>query len=469
MYLMKNNFLWGAASAAYQIEGAYQEDGKGISIWDTYANSPGNTYMDTNGNIACDHYHRYSEDIQLMKEMGLKTYRFSISWTRILPMGKGAVNEKGIRFYRNLCRELVKNGIEPMVTLYHWDLPEALQKEYGGWESEKITDDFVYYAQICFEALNEYVNYWIVMNEPNIFTQMGYLTQMHPPKKSSLPLYLKAFHHTVLAHAKTVLKYKELGFHGKIGSSIAFTPSYAASESAQDLAALDMFRATTSDWYLQSYYKGSYPAKAIEYYRSIGLDFMPSKHDLEIMKKACQFTDFIGINYYQTARIAYNPIGGVGMSEMNTTGQKGSQKESGIPGLYKQVSDPSLKYTDWDWAIDPKGLTRGLSELYKTYRLPILISENGLGAYDQIEEGAVHDSYRIDYLKEHIKALQAAEDEGVDVLGYCVWSFCDLLSWLNGYQKRYGLVYVDFDNDLRRIKKDSFMWYKKVIRTNGEI
>ena len=195
---------------------------------------------------------------------------------------------------------------------------------------------------------------------------------------------------------------------------------------------------------------------------------MPSKQDLEIMKKAAQFVDFIGINYYQTACIAHNPIDGVGMNKMNTTGQKGSQKESGVPGLYKQIADPSLEYTDWDWAIDPKGLTNGLIELHKDYDLPILISENGLGAYDRLEDGFIHDTYRIDYLKEHILALQTAVDDGVDVMGYCVWSFCDLLSWLNGYQKRYGLIYVDFDNDLQRIKKDSYMWYQKVIQTNGE-
>lgn len=465
---MKNRMLWGSASAAYQIEGAYQEDGKGVSIWDKFANFPGNTFLNTNGNIACDYYHRYKEDIALMKECGLQTYRFSISWTRILPHGKGEINQIGLNFYIDLCKELILNGIEPMVTLYHWDLPQDLQDEYGGWESYLIIEDFLHYAKICFDALNPYVKMWIVMNEPNIFTQLGYLLEKHPPKKNNLSLYLQTFHHTAVVHAKTVLMFKENKYQGKIGSSIALTPAYSLSNKKEDLEALSMFRATTSDWYLQSYYKGSYPKQALIYYRLAGIEFETKKEDFEIMKRASKHVDFIGVNYYQSACIAYNPIDGVGIGQMNTTGIKSTSGEFGVPGLYKQVQNPNLTYTDWDWAIDPESLTTLLLELHHKYHLPIIISENGLGAFDEIEDGQIHDPYRIDYLRKHILACQKAILHGVDIYAYCTWSFTDLLSWLNGYQKRYGLIYIDFEDDLQRIKKDSFYWYKKVIESDGE-
>lgn len=463
-----NKILWGSASAAYQIEGAYQEDGKGLSIWDEFANFPGNTYKNTNGNIACDHYHRYKEDIALMKECGLQTYRFSISWSRILPNGRGPINAKGLQFYKDLCQELINNGIEPLVTLYHWDLPLALQTEYEGFESYQIIEDFVEYAKICFHELHDYVKTWIIMNEPNIFTQLGYLLEKHPPKKNDLKTYLQAFHHTAMCHAKTVLVFKELGYEGKIGSSIAFTPAYSASNDAKDLKALEMFKATTSDWYFQSYYKGVYPKEALDYYRFIGITLDLHENDMNLLKEASQCVDFIGVNYYQSACIAHNPLDGVGFEGMNTTGIKSTTIQSGVPGLYKQIQDSNLEYTDWDWVIDPQGLKNGLLELHHTYHLPILISENGLGAYDTLCDGNIHDEYRIEYLKLHILALKEAMKQGVKVLAYCTWSFTDLLSWLNGYQKRYGLVFIHFDDELQRIKKDSFYWYKKVIETNGE-
>ena len=431
--------LWGSASSAYQIEGAYQKDGKGISIWDTYANFPGNTFNNTNGNIACDHYHRYKEDISLMKEMGLETYRFSISWTRIMPNGRD-INEKGIQFYKNLCEELIKNNIQPIVTLYHWDLPQALQDEYQGWESRQILKDFINYVTVCFHEFHFYVKTWIVLNEPNIFTELGYLLEKHPPKKNDINLYLKTFHHTAIAHALTIIKFKELGYEGIIGSSIAYTPSYANTK--EDTKALEYFKAFTTDWYMESYYLGQYPTLALDIYKSNNIQLEFYDVDFEFMKKASQLVDFIGINYYQSACITYDEKHG-----------------------YKYVKDKTKEYTPWNWVIDPSGLTQALKEIYEKYHLPILISENGLGAFDFLENNQIHDTYRIDYLRKHIQAIQASN---VPVLAYCTWSFTDLLSWLNGYEKRYGFVYIDFDHDLKRIKKDSFSWYKKVIQTNGE-
>ena len=292
---------------------------------------------------------------------------------------------------------------------------------------------------------------------------------LHPPGMTDHKAFLKAYHHTALAHAQTVVYFKEHGYKGMIGSSIAYQPSYPATNSPLDIQAKENFDATGPWWYTDSYYKGVYPELAVKYYTEQGIMPKVTAQDEVTMKKAAALCDFIGINYYQTGMVAHNPKDGVGFTGMNTTGKKGSQGENGVPGLFKMVKDVSLAYTDWDWAIHPEGLTMGLVALKERYQLPILISENGLGAFDEVDEnGAIHDPYRIAFLREHITACEAAIDQGVDLLGYCTWSFTDLLSWLNGYRKRYGFVYIDFENDqLTRIKKASFDWYKQVIATNG--
>lgn len=466
----KKDFLWGSASAAYQIEGAYDAYGKGPSIWDVWAHLPGKTFEGTNGDIACDHYHRYKEDVALMKEMGLKTYRFSLSWPRILPNGTGEINAEGIAFYDALIDELIENGVVPMITLYHWDLPQALETAYDGWASKNIVQDFVAYATLCFEKFGDRVKHWIVMNEPNIFTSLGYMLRLHPPGIRDEATYLRAFHHTVLAHAETVRVFKQRGLDGLIGSSIAYSPSYAASEKQEDLKAQEMFDATGPHWYLDSYYKGVYPAEGVAYYTEKGIMPEVTAADYAVMQEAATLCDFVGINYYQTAMVAHNPEDGVDFGGMNTSGKKGTQAENGVPGLYKHVKNMTLEYTDWDWAIDPDGLRIGLERLNERYGLPIIISENGLGAYDEIsEDGEIHDGYRIDFLKKHLVACEKAIENGVDLLSYCTWSFTDLLSWLNGYKKRYGFVHIDFESgSLKRTRKASFEWYKKVIESNGE-
>ncbi len=464
------DFLWGSASAAYQIEGGFDADGKGQSVWDVWAHLPGKTYKGTHGDVAADHYHRYQEDIDLMAEMGLKTYRFSMAWTRLLPEGTGAVNEAGIDFYMKLIDGLLEKNIVPLVTLYHWDLPQALQDKYAGWLSPQVVDDFTAYATLCFERFGHKVKHWIVMNEPNIFTSLGYQLALHPPGEKNDAHFLLAYHHTALAHAKTVLLFKQKGFPGMIGSSIAYGPGHPITESAEDKRACDLYNAFGPDWYLDSYYKGVYPAEAVAYYEEKGIMPLVSAQDIALLKEAAEKADFIGINYYQTATLAHNPVDGVGFSGMNTTGEKGSQSENGVPGLFKHVKNPKLQHTDWDWAIDPKGLSIGLKDLWNRYQKPLLISENGFGAIDVVnDEGMIIDDQRIQYLSEHIDACRDAVDSGVDLLGYCTWSFTDLLSWLNGYHKRYGFVYVDYEGGtLTRIPKKSFDWYKEVIANNGE-
>lgn len=468
------NFLWGAASAAYQIEGAYNEDGKGLSIWDDFVRIPGKTFKGTVGDKAVDFYHHYKEDIAMMAECGLKTYRFSISWPRIFPDGNGKVNEAGLAFYDQVIDECLKYHIEPMVTIYHWDLPLALQKQYGGWENRRIIDDYVNYAMTLFKRYGKKVKYWITFNEQNVFARLGWTLGQHPPgKKDEQKLFYQVNHHINVAHAKTVIAYRQLKLGGKIGVSYAYSPSYSLDCQPKN----GLAKADYDDLYLYWYFDvagyGRYPQAAYAYLKDKGYAPFISEEDKQLLKDAAP-VDFLGINYYKTKVAEYNPLDGATMNVgVNNSGIKGSGKVVGVPGVYKNPANPYLPTTSWDWAIDPMGLRLGCRNLTSRYDLPIVISENGLGAFDKLEDGKVHDGYRIEYLETHLKELKNAIQEGCDIISYCVWSFTDLLSWLNGYQKRYGLVYVDRDEDeesgtLDRFKKDSFYWYQKVIANNGK-
>lgn len=468
------NFLWGAASAAYQVEGAYLEDGKGLSNWDQFVRLEGKTFKNTTGDVAVDHYHRYKEDIALMGEMGLKTYRFSIAWSRIYPDGNGIINEAGLDFYDDIIDECIKYGIEPMVTIFHWDLPQRLVDQYQGWENKQVVDDFVEYAITLFKRFGHKIKYWITLNEQNIFTGLGWLTAQHPPGKfDDQKMFYQVNHHAFLAHAKTVLAYKEMNLGGKIGASFAYSPSYSLDCKPENAMAKMNFDDLKNYWWMDMYAYGHYPIAGYKYLEKKGFAPFVSKEESQILKKASTLIDFMGINYYQSSVCEYNPLDGVmPYGTMNNSGIKGTGAVVGIPGLYKNPANPYLQATDWDWIIDPSGLWFGCREITSRYGLPIIISENGLGAFDKLEEdNSVHDEYRIAYLKAHIEGMKEAISEGCDVISYCVWSFTDLLSWLNGYQKRYGLVYVDREEEegssLNRYKKDSWYWYKKVIETNG--
>ena len=468
------DFLWGSASAAYQVEGGWNADGKGVSNWDKFVRIPGKTFKATTGDKAVDHYHRYKEDVKLMAEMGLKTYRFSIAWTRIYPNGHGEVNEAGLQFYDDLINECKKYGIEPMVTVYHWDMPQALEDEYHGWESKKIIDDYVNYATTIFKRYGDRVKYWITMNEQNIFTAHGWLGGMHPPGKvNDFKTFYQVNHHANMAHAKSVIALKKMWPDAKVGASFAYGPCYAYDRKPENAMAKADYDDLQNYFWMDVYAYGRYPRSAMAYLKSLGVAPTFEDGDEAIMKEAAALVDFMGVNYYQTCVAEYNPIDGVQMTfEMNTTGKKGTSKEKGMPGLYKNPQNEFLPTTDWDWTIDPYGLRTAGRVITSRYNLPIIISENGLGAFDTFEDGQIHDQYRIDYIKEHLEYVHMAIDEGWEVLAYCVWSFTDLLSWLNGYQKRYGLVYVDRDveegTSLDRYRKDSFYWYKHVIETNGE-
>lgn len=460
-------FLWGSASAAYQVEGAWDKDGKSESIWDRYVRIPGTTFKGTNGNLAVDHYHRYKEDVALMAEQGLKAYRFSIAWTRILPQGRGEVNQAGIQFYSDLIDELLAHDIEPVVTIYHWDLPQVLQEEYGGWESRKIVDDFVNYSAVLFEAFGDRVKYWVTLNEQNIFMTLGYVQELHPPKVHSYQRMYNANHNANLANALTIKKFREMKVPGQIGPSFAYNPAYSIDSKPENVIATENYEAFNSSWWMDMYINGKYPKTVLKALEGMDIHIDIQEGDDEILADARP--DFLGINYYQTNTVAYNPVDGVSVGKMNTTGEKGSSEESGMPGLFKRVQNPFVERTNWDWEIDPQGLKLGIKRITNRYDIPIMITENGLGEYDKLtEDKEIHDDYRIKYISDHVDAIGEAIQEGSDVIGYCTWSYTDLLSWLNGYQKRYGFVYVDREEDdatakLTRYKKDSYYWYKNLI------
>ncbi|WP_413497363.1 glycoside hydrolase family 1 protein [Carnobacterium maltaromaticum] len=465
------DFLWGSASAAYQVEGAWNLDGKGKSVWDEFVRIPNKTFKGSNGDVAVDHYHRFKEDIALMAEQGLKTYRFSIAWTRILPEGRGEINQKGLDFYSDLIDELLKYGIEPIVTLYHWDLPQALEDAYGGWESRQVIQDFTNYAKILFDAYSDRVNYWVSLNEQNVFMMHGFLMASHPPAVTDPKRMYAANHIANLANASVIKAFRDGEYPGKIGPSFAMSPAYTVDCQPENVIATENMLDLFSNFWMDVYVYGRYPKVALKNLAKNGLAPVFEAGDVDLLKAGKP--DFMGVNYYQSMTIASNPLDGVTMTgEANYSGKKGTTKEAGQPGMYKIVSNPYLEKTNWDWTIDPAGLRISLRRISSRYDLPILITENGLGDFDTLEaDGQVHDQPRIDYLKTHCLAIQEAITDGVEVLGYCTWSFTDLLSWLNGYQKRYGFVYVDRDEtnekELKRYKKDSFNWYRDVIRTNG--
>jgi 6-phospho-beta-glucosidase len=463
-------FLWGAASAAYQVEGGWNEDGKGPSVWDVFCREPGRTFHNSNGDVAVDHYHRYEEDIALMAEMGLKAYRFSVSWPRVLPQGRGEVNEAGVLFYDKLIDCLRAHGIEPVLTLYHWDLPQALQDEYGGWEDRRVIADFDDYCRLLFTRFGSKVKYWVSLNEQNYNTINAFQLGTHPPAVQDRKRFYNANHIAFLANATVIASFRQLVPNGLIGPSFAYSPAYPASCQPQDMLAYENAEEFTNYWWLDTYCFGRYPQAALAHLLQVGEGPLILPGDLELLQQGRP--DFVGVNYYQSLTYTDNPLDGVTMQRINTTGEKGSTPASGVPGLYKTSVNPHLETNSWDWAIDPVGMRISLRRLASRYALPLMVTENGLGDFDHLEAGdKVHDAARIAYLQSHVIACKQAISDGVDLIGYCAWSFTDILSWLNGYQKRYGFVYVNRDEndarDLRRVRKDSFFWYQKIIAEHG--
>lgn len=456
------NFLWGASISAYQAEGAYQEDGKQPSIIDKYQHTEGVA----NFEVAADFYHHYKEDILLFKELGLKAFRFSIAWTRIMDLEKGKINQKGIDFYHQVIDECFKQGIEPIVTMYHFDLPYSLE-EQGGWSNRKTIDHFVEYVKVLFNEYGKKVNYWLTINEQNTMI-------LHPgaiglPPSGQLPSKKELFqinHHVLLAQAQAIQLYHQLELKGQIGPAINLTAMYQATANPEDAIAAHNWETLRGWSFLDAAVRGKYNYLFENYLNDRGLYPKIEAGDFEVL--AAGKPDFIAINYYSTATIAASKNDGSDVSA-----RAGDQQIMlGEEGVYRAAENPYVDKTPYGWVVDPTGLRLTLRKLYDRYDLPILITENGYGAPDTIDEdGGIHDQARIDYLAKHILAIQEALTDGVAVIGYLPWSAIDVVSTHQGFNKRYGFIYVDRTDqdlkDLKRMKKDSFFWYQEVIAKNG--
>ncbi|MER5435830.1 glycoside hydrolase family 1 protein [Streptomyces sp. NPDC002588] len=459
---LRPGFLWGASTSAYQVEGGWDADGKGPSVQDARTNIPEGT---TDFRVAGDHYHRYQEDVALFAELGLKAYRFSIAWTRVVPDGDGPENPDGIAFYHRLIDELLAHGIEPVVTMYHFDLPQALQ-EKGGWSSRATVDAFARYAGILFREYGDKVRYWLTINEQNMMIlhpgAMG--LEREDTVEARRDLYQQN-HHMLLAQARAMALCHETLPQAKIGPAPNIVSIYPASSAPEDVLAADDFSAIRNWLYLDVAVHGRYNPTAWAYLTSKGIQPAFAEGDQTVL--AAARPDFIAFNYYATHTVAA-PSGGA--EDVGDTGD--ALVSLGEAGVYRAVRNPHLKTNDFGWELDPTGFRITLREIHDRYRLPLLITENGLGAYDTLEDdGTVHDGYRIEYLAEHIRNMQLAAGDGVDIMGYCPWSAIDLVSTHQGVRKRYGFVYVDRDEfdlkELARVRKDSFFWYRDVIARNG--
>lgn len=473
-YRFPENFLWGGATAANQLEGGFNEGGKGLNIPDVL---PGGAVRETlrdNPNFdfvidktkynypnhdGIDFYHRYKEDIALFAEMGFKTYRMSIAWSRIFPKGDELEPvEEGLKFYDNIFDELSKHGIEPVVTLSHYEIPLHLVTEYGGWRNRKLITFFERYIKVVFNRYKDKVKYWLTFNEINSglvrpLFGLGFIAKNEEEKYQQK---FQAFHHQFVASALAVKLGHEIIPNSKIGCMIIYIPVYAFDCNPENVMfALEegrLFNNFCGDMHVF----GEYPRYMNNYFKEHNINLDIHEGDLELLKEGV--VDFISFSYY-----------------MSRTEKKEKSKEAVVSGnILGGLKNPFLKASDWKWEIDPMGLRISLNQLYDRYRLPLFIVENGLGAYDKVEEdGSIEDDYRIEYFREHIKAMGNAIEDGVELIGYTSWGCIDLVSAGSGeLAKRYGFIYVDKHDDgsgtLERKKKKSFNWYKKVIASNGE-
>lgn len=436
------NFLWGAASAAFQVEGARNEDGKTDSIWD--ATGEGHIKRNANGDVTCDHYHRYKEDIALMKELGLKSYRFSVSWPRVMPR-RGVINEKGLQFYKDLADELVKAGIEPFCTLYHWDLPMWVYNE-GGWENPQIIEDFTEYAKVVIDALSDKVRYWMTFNEPACFIGFGYFEGRQAPFKISRMSKEQKFRdlahiskNVLLCHGRGVQLIRErskladpqIGFALNARNFVAYDETEAGIEKARnEMFDIEKGFSMAASWWADPMVLG----KAPKY-----LNEILTKEELKFIS---QPLDYFGYNVYFA----------------NNYNADAKAPDLGWAGMPR---------TQTGWAITPKVLYWSPKFLYERYKLPILITENGMSNLDFVmRDGKVHDPQRIDYMYRYLSALHQAIEKGIPVIGYTAWSIMDNFEWAEGFDPRFGLIYVDY-RTLERIPKDSFYWYQSVIKNGG--
>lgn len=445
------DFLWGVATAAYQIEGAAAEDGKGPSVWDVFCKEEGKVANGHTGDVACNHYHLYEKDVRLMAELGVKTYRFSISWPRILRNGTGEVNPKGIAFYNRLIDLLLKYNITPCMTLFHWDYPYALEQR-GAWLNPDSPQWFAEYVEVVAKAFGDRVKYFITFNEPQCFIGIGYSSGAHAPgRKMPSRDLVKMAHHVMMAHGLAVCKLRAFVKDCKVGYAPTEGAAIPATESPADIAAARQkyfnvdpkYWTWSVSWWSDPVMLGRYPEETAAFAEL--KQYLPPSYEKDL-KIIHQPLDFYGQNIYH-----------------------GALFRAGENGSYQWVENPiNTAKTAMNWPVMPQALYWGPKFLYERYKKPILITENGMADLDTVAlDGKVHDPNRINYLNRYLRAYRRAAEDGVELLGYTLWSFMDNFEWAEGYNKRFGLVYVDYETQ-ERIPKDSFYWYQNIIKTNGE-
>ena len=434
-YTFPTTFLWGAASASYQIEGAWNEDGKGESIWDRFSHTPGKIAQGDTGDVACDHYHRSQEDIALMRSLGVKAYRFSTSWPRVLPNGRGPLNSRGLDFYDRLVDSLLAADIEPFLTLYHWDMPQTLY-ETGGWLNRDVCYAFADYAALMVKRLGDRVRNWTTFNEPAVVAFAGYMWGEHAPGLNDPKAAYQVAHHLLVAHGLAVqaLRAAEPVVH--VGIVLNLWGADPASDAPQDIAAAEFAWEHGEKLFLEPIFKGHYSPAAFEIVGENAPQIQAG--DLALI---AQKLDFMGINYY--SRALY-----------------------GAQGVIRPV--PGSEYTEMGWEVCAPALRRVLNRVHREYRLPPLyITENGAAFEDTLSpDGKIHDARRVDYLRQHFIQARLAMQDGVDLRGYFVWSLTDNFEWAHGFSKRFGIIGIDFATQQRTIK-DSGEWYARVIAQNA--
>lgn len=467
------DFLWGASTSSAQVEGAYDEDGKGLTTWDVRKIHPDNASF----HYASDFYHHYKEDIALMAEMGFKAYRMSIAWARILPQGEGEINQKGIDFYKDVFAELRKYDIEPVVTIFHFDLPLALEEKYGGWNNRKMIEAYENYCRVLFENYKDDVKYWLTYNEQNMLIYYGAIDMMSGKPNDQNELYNEA-HIQNVAQARAIHLCHEMCPNAKIGPAPNIAITYPASSDPLDYIASQNINDLRNNFYLDALVFGRYPQSVLRYFDKIGVELEIEEGDMELMR-TCH-PDFIGFNCYSNETIENLPyyerdteeISGGDVRDISYLQLLAEQ-----PGIGKSVKNPYFPKKIDGESFDPYCIRTTGRYLTDRYQLPLIITENGYGRPDTLEEdGSIHDEYRIQHLSETIKQMQIGITEGANIFGYCPWSALDLISTREGISKRYGFIYVDRDendelakkSEMKRYRKDSFYWYKKVIETNGE-
>jgi beta-glucosidase len=440
MSAFPEDFIWGCATSAYQIEGAWNEDGKGESIWDRFSHTPGNIRTGDTGDVACDHYHRYREDVSLMKELGLQGYRFSVSWPRVFPTGKAPLNKRGLDFYDRLTDELLAAGITPLPTMFHWELPQALQDE-GGWGNRDTAKHFAEYCRTVVDRLGDRVKTWLVFNEPWIFTIGGYLAGILAPGLRDPELALRTTHVVNIAQGLAVRAMRATGKVKAVSTAFDMPWSCPASDSEADRAAADRWHGFSNVWFLEPALNGRYPDVYVG-----GLD--PERlgvqaGDMEVIRTPL---DFVGINLYSRDVIAANE----------------GDRNLGV----RRVAMTDGEQTDFGWEVFPEAMYRIIMRIWNDYRLPVYITENGCAYNDGPVNGVVNDDRRISFLERHIAQVARAIADGADVRGYYHWTLTDNFEWVEGFSKRFGLVWNDFETQQRIIKKSGY-WYRDVIAANG--